>query len=271
MEPLFRAPGSQPRAPSSQLLRGSMAISAPSGRAAVPTVPDRRRPGKNTLPDQRTLLSWLFVGRLVLAIGRPARRRAGLDRAPAGIVPRQRRGGGRPDVHRVRGVERSFCCRRKPGNAFFLIQALVDLGVVTTIVHFAGQPQSAFPALYVLVVAAYALLMPPAWGALTAVLASAAVPGRRVLDPRRRTRHGVLGADGACSTWCSRSWRCWDTGCARRGWSRRRSPPSSSGSGSRRTTSCGTSARACSRWTGSAGWPSSIRRPSGCSTSTARR
>ena len=55
----------------------------------------------------------------------------------------------------------------------------MDLGVVTTIVHFAGQPQSAFPALYVLVVAAYALLMPPAWGALTAVLASAAVPGRR--------------------------------------------------------------------------------------------
>ena len=40
----------------------------------------------------------------------------------------------------------------------------MDLGVVTTIVHFAGQPQSAFPALYVLVVAAYALLMPPGLG-----------------------------------------------------------------------------------------------------------
>ena len=32
-------------------------------------MPDRRRPGKNTLPDQRTLLTWLFVGRLVLATG----------------------------------------------------------------------------------------------------------------------------------------------------------------------------------------------------------
>ena len=41
------------------------------------------------------------------------------------------------------------------------------------VVHFAGQPTSAFPALYVLVVAAYALLMPPATGALTAILASA--------------------------------------------------------------------------------------------------
>ena len=49
----------------------------------------------------------------------------------------------------------------------------MDLGVVTTIVHFAGQPQSAFPALYVLAVAAYALLMPPGWGALTAICASA--------------------------------------------------------------------------------------------------
>jgi two-component system, NtrC family, sensor histidine kinase PilS len=41
------------------------------------------------------------------------------------------------------------------------------------VVHFARQPQSAFPALCILVVAAYALLMPPATGALTAVLASA--------------------------------------------------------------------------------------------------
>ena len=62
---------------------------------------------------------------------------------------------------------------RPPGQTFLLFQALVDLGVVTTVVHFAGQPQSAFPALYVLVVAAYALLMPPTTGALTAVLASA--------------------------------------------------------------------------------------------------
>jgi two-component system sensor histidine kinase PilS (NtrC family) len=67
-----------------------------------------------------------------------------------------------------------FIRHRRPSNAFLLIQALVDLGVVTTIVHFAGQPQSAFPALYVLVVAAYALLMNPFWGLVTAVVASAA-------------------------------------------------------------------------------------------------
>ena len=145
---------------------------APSGRASVPTVPNRRQPGKNTLPDQRTLLTWLFGGRLVLATG---------VLLGAGLVWTER-----PQesfivsvavvfalVFTGYGAGTVFLLRRAPTNAFFLIQALVDLGLVTTIVHFVGQPQSAFPALYVLVVAAYALLMPPAWVGLTAVLASA--------------------------------------------------------------------------------------------------
>ena len=148
-----------------------MESDAPSEGAAVPTVSDRRRPGKNTLPDQRTLLSWLFAGRLVLATG---------VLLGAGLVWTER-----PQesffvsvavvfalVFTGYGAGIVFLLRRKPGNPFFLIQALVDLGLVTTVVHFAGQPQSAFPALYVLVVAAYALLMPPAWVALTAILAS---------------------------------------------------------------------------------------------------
>jgi two-component system, NtrC family, sensor histidine kinase PilS len=148
-----------------------MTTTAPSGRAAVPTVPDRRRPGKNTLPDQRTLLTWLFGGRLVLATG---------ILLGAGLVWTER-----PQESFIVSVAVVFALmftlygagtvlllRRKPTNAFFFIQALVDLGLVTTILHFTGQPQSAFPALYVLVVAAYSLLMPPAWVAITAVLAS---------------------------------------------------------------------------------------------------
>ena len=148
-----------------------MEAQAPSGRATPPTVPHRRRPGKNTLPDQRTLLTWLFVGRLVLATG---------VLLGAGLVWTER-----PQesfivsvavvfalVFTGYGAGTVFLLRRSPTNAFFLIQAFVDLGLVTTIVHFAGQPQSAFPALYVLVVAAYALLMPPAWVGITAVLAS---------------------------------------------------------------------------------------------------
>jgi two-component system sensor histidine kinase PilS (NtrC family) len=134
-------------------------------------VPDRRRSRRGSLPDQRTLLSWLFIARLVLAIG---------VLLGAGLVwtdrPRESFLVSIAVVIALTvtayGAWAAFLRRRGLGNTFLLIQALVDLGVVTTIVHFAGQPQSAFPALYVLLVAAYAILMPPAWGALTAVLAS---------------------------------------------------------------------------------------------------
>jgi two-component system sensor histidine kinase PilS (NtrC family) len=148
-----------------------METSAPLARAAVPTVPDRRRPGKNTLPDQRTLLTWLFAGRLVLAT---------VVLLGAGLVWTER-----PQesfivsvtvvfalVFTLYGAGTVFVLRRVPTSAFFLVQAVVDLLLVTTVVHFAGQPQSAFPSLYVLVVVAYALLMPPVWVGLTVALTS---------------------------------------------------------------------------------------------------
>ena len=131
---------------------------------------------------------------------------------------------------------------RQPGNTFLLVQAMVDLGVVTTIVHFAGQPQSAFPALYVLVVAAYALLMPPVWGAVTADPGVARCILGDTLWTHSARPDAAFWAQMVVFNRSSRSSRCWGTGCARRGWSRRPSPPSCSGSGSRPTTSCGTSA-----------------------------
>ncbi len=151
--------------------RGTMESHAPPERISVPTVPHRRRPGKNTLPDQRTLLTWLFAGRLVLATG---------ALLWAALVWTER-----PQesfivsiavvfalVFTGYGAWAVFLLNRKAGNTFFLIQAMVDLGLVTTVVHFVGQPQSAFPALYALVVVAYALLMPPVWVSVTAGLAA---------------------------------------------------------------------------------------------------
>jgi two-component system sensor histidine kinase PilS (NtrC family) len=133
--------------------------------------PDQRA-GRSSLPDQRTLLSWLFIGRLTLTVG---------SLMGAGLVWTQR-----PResslVSLIVVIALAFTAYgfyivhwrgRRVGKSFLLGQALVDLVVVTTVVHFAGQPTSAFPALYVLVVAAYALLMPPTTGALTAILASA--------------------------------------------------------------------------------------------------
>jgi two-component system sensor histidine kinase PilS (NtrC family) len=135
-------------------------------------MPSDQRAGRSSLPDQRTLLSWLFIGRLILAVG---------ILMGAGLVWTERP----QEAYLVTiavvialtftayGFYIVHLRRRRPGQTFLLIQALVDLCVVTTVVHFAGQPQSAFPALYVLVVAAYALLMPPATGAATAIFASA--------------------------------------------------------------------------------------------------
>ncbi len=135
-------------------------------------MPSDQRAGRSSLPDQRTLLSWLFIGRLILAVGIligaglvwTVRPQESFLVSIAVVIALTFTAYGFYIVH-LRG--------RRAGPTFLLVQALVDLGVVTTVVHFAGQPQSAFPALYVLVVAAYALLMPPAIGALTAVLASA--------------------------------------------------------------------------------------------------
>jgi two-component system sensor histidine kinase PilS (NtrC family) len=148
-----------------------MPAEAATARARPPALPDRRGAGRSTLPDQRTLLSWLFVGRLVLAVG---------VLLGAGLVWNER-----PQESRLvsaavvvallftaYGAWAVFLRQRRPGHGFLFLQAAIDLGVVTTIVHIVGQPQSGFPALYVLLVAAYALLMPPAWGALVTIIAS---------------------------------------------------------------------------------------------------
>lgn len=132
--------------------------------------PDQRA-GRRSLPDQRTLLSWLFIGRLTLAVG---------SLVGAGLVGTERpRESFLVNVTTIAvltftayGFYIVHWRGRRVGKSFLLAQAVVDLIVVTLVVHFAGQPTSAFPALYVLVVAAYALLMPPATGALTAILAS---------------------------------------------------------------------------------------------------
>jgi two-component system sensor histidine kinase PilS (NtrC family) len=58
------------------------------------------------------------------------------------------------------------------GMTFLYAQALFDLGLVTTVVHVTEGPDSQFPALYVLVIAVSAVLMPFASSLLITSLAS---------------------------------------------------------------------------------------------------
>jgi two-component system, NtrC family, sensor histidine kinase PilS len=58
---------------------------------------------------------------------------------------------------------------RQPGDFFLFCQALGDIGLITLLVHFTGGPDSAFPSLYILVIASYALLMSFGGGLVVAI------------------------------------------------------------------------------------------------------
>ena len=99
--------------------------------------PDQRS-GRRSLPDQRTLLSWLFIGRLTLAVG---------SLVGAGLVGTERpRESFLVNVTMI--VALTFTAYGfyivhwrggRVGKTFLLTQAVVDLIVVTLVVHFAGQ------------------------------------------------------------------------------------------------------------------------------------
>jgi two-component system sensor histidine kinase PilS (NtrC family) len=62
--------------------------------------------------------------------------------------------------------------RRPATTTFLYVQALFDLALVTTVVHVTHGPASEFPALYILVIAVSAVLMPLASSLLVTTLAS---------------------------------------------------------------------------------------------------
>ena len=145
-----------------------MHADATSGRAGASPPP--RRPAKS-LPDQRTLLTWLFAGRLALALAMLL---------AAGYVSNQR-----PDAAfgvsvgvliaftvTTYGAWVVFIRRQAFTSIFLPLQAAADLGLATLLVYFLGASSTLAPAIYVLVIAAYAVLMPLRSGVATAVIAS---------------------------------------------------------------------------------------------------
>lgn len=60
---------------------------------------------------------------------------------------------------------------KAPGPTFLYLQVLFDLGLVTTVVHVTGGPESDFAGLYVLIIAVAAVMMPPASTGLVTLLA----------------------------------------------------------------------------------------------------
>src|SRR5436190_4379217 len=66
---------------------------------------------------------------------------------------------------------RTHVRNRAPGGNFLYLQALFDIALITTVVHMTGGPESDFAGLYVLLIAATALLMRPTSTALVTILA----------------------------------------------------------------------------------------------------
>ena len=143
---------------------------APTLERPLPAAPVVSGADTRSLPRQRALLSWLFAARTLLAVGTLLAAALVWTRTPdvsfifsiAVLVTLVATAYGWWRV-RIRGGE--------IGSLFLVGQALADLGLVTTLVHYASAP-AIFASLYVLVIAGYAVLLPPQLGVLVAVSAT---------------------------------------------------------------------------------------------------
>lgn len=96
---------------------------------------------------------------------------------------------------------------RQPGETFLYLQALFDVALVTTVVHMTGGPDSDLAGLYVLLVAASALLMRPTSAALVTTLAGLAYLADILfghdtrVEPGTWIQLGIFGAVAAVTTY----------------------------------------------------------------------
>ncbi len=136
----------------------------------TPPVP---RSSARALPDQQTLLAWVFAGRALLAATALALAVFAWPETP-GVFPAIGLGVLAALGLTAFGYWSVWRRGRLPGELFLFCQAAADVALVTLLVHFARGAESAFPSIYILVVAAYALLMSFWGGLLVALLITAA-------------------------------------------------------------------------------------------------
>jgi len=133
-------------------------------------IPDARRARAGTVPPVHTLLNWIYLGRITVAsavflaaaLSWWAADPTALLVASLSVTLTLVVTAAAFWYTHVRLVE--------PGQTFLYAQAMFDIALVTAIAHITG-PYSYFAALYILVIAIYAVLMPLANGLLVALLA----------------------------------------------------------------------------------------------------
>lgn len=133
-------------------------------------LPWRRSPSPGAVPPVRTLLRWLYIGRVSLAFG--VFIAAALSWWQADLTQLLVSSVGVTAALILTGyaVWYSHLAHHPITQGFLYGQSLFDLALVTAIVHISG-PTSYFAALYILVIAINAVMMPLANGLLVALLA----------------------------------------------------------------------------------------------------
>jgi two-component system sensor histidine kinase PilS (NtrC family) len=168
-----------------------MTAGPPGPATAAPVSAGSRWPVR--LSERRALLGGLLAFRTILALGLllwtglSGEALAGSATAVAALVLVV-------IVLTAVGGHTIYIRRVEPANGFLLLQAAADLAVVTGLVHAARDPATALAALYVVVIAAYAFLLPVAAGSLVAFAGSAVyLLSAWLSDPRGELPGGLWG------------------------------------------------------------------------------
>jgi two-component system sensor histidine kinase PilS (NtrC family) len=140
-----------------------------SGRSAAGESRPRTERG---IPSVRWLLQWVYLGRVTVAIVVFVAAAFSFRAIPPEYIVALAVAALTSVLVSAPSLWYTHIRNVRPGMTFLYAQAMFDLALITTVVHVTGGPESQFPALYVLVIAVSAILMPLASSLLITSLAS---------------------------------------------------------------------------------------------------
>ncbi len=141
-----------------------------TGAHEVQTGPENRP--LTGVPSTLGLLRWVYFGRVTVAIVVFMAAAFSFKEVPPGTLVIIAVAAIASVLASVWSLWFTHISGRSPNNTFLYAQAVFDLALVTTVVHVTEGPASEFPALYILVIAVSAVLMPLSSSLLITTLAS---------------------------------------------------------------------------------------------------
>lgn len=124
------------------------------------------------VPTVRNLLQWIYLGRVLVAVVLFVAAAIYFQTLPPETILVLAAAALASVITSTLSAWHTHIRAVEPGITFLYAQVLVDLGLVTTVVHVTGGPESQFPALYILVIAFSSVTMPLRAGLLVTSLAS---------------------------------------------------------------------------------------------------